>query len=155
KDSISSEWVKNEAAVASERGALVPALIDGVEPPLEFRRKQTADLIGWDGDPSHGGFQALCDGVAATTKISGIAPHQSPTRPVLGFYWNRRWTLGAITAIAVALGFGACRGLVVAPEQGGLSRREDIVVQQSSPQVKTVPTEAHGVNNPLSVNLGA
>jgi len=31
KDSISSEWVKNEAAVAAERGVLVPALIDLVQ----------------------------------------------------------------------------------------------------------------------------
>ena len=45
KDSILSEWVKNEAAVAAERGVLVPALIDNVKLPLEFRRKQTADLM--------------------------------------------------------------------------------------------------------------
>lgn len=30
KNSVSSEWVKNEAAVAAERGVLVPALIDPV-----------------------------------------------------------------------------------------------------------------------------
>ena len=54
--SVASEWVKNEASVASERGVLVPALIDSVRLPLEFRCKQTADLIGWDGDLSHGGF---------------------------------------------------------------------------------------------------
>jgi len=64
--SVASEWVKNEASVASERGVLVPALIDSVKLPLEFRRKQTADLIGWDGDSSHGGFQSLCEGIAAT-----------------------------------------------------------------------------------------
>src|SRR5579864_8974197 len=50
KNSISSEWVKNEAASAAEREVLVPALIDDVKPPLEFRRKQTANLIGWDHD---------------------------------------------------------------------------------------------------------
>src|SRR5882672_9927210 len=47
-DSISSEWVKNEAAMVAERGVLVPALIDNVKLPLEFRRRQTADLIGWE-----------------------------------------------------------------------------------------------------------
>ena len=57
--SIASEWVKNEAAFASERGVLVPAIIESVKLPLEFRRKQTADLIGWRGEASHGGFQAL------------------------------------------------------------------------------------------------
>jgi hypothetical protein len=54
--SIISEWVKNEAASAAERGALAPALIDNVKIPLEFRRKQTADLIGFDGDTSQSGF---------------------------------------------------------------------------------------------------
>ena len=53
KHSISSEWVKNEAAAAAARGMLVPALIDDVQTPLEFRRKQTANLIGWRQDPSH------------------------------------------------------------------------------------------------------
>ena len=37
--SIESEWVRNEAAAAAERGVLVPALIADVRPPLEFRRK--------------------------------------------------------------------------------------------------------------------
>jgi len=106
KSSISSEWVKNEAAVAAERGILVPALIDSIKPPVEFRRKQTAGLVGWDGDTSHWGFQALCDGVAAS--ITGMAPNQMTTPPLRGFRWNRRWiwTLGAIVAVA-ALVFGA------------------------------------------------
>jgi hypothetical protein len=76
KNSISSEWVKNEAAIAAERGVLLPALIDRVKLPLEFRRKQTADLIGWDGDVLHRGFQDLCDGITAKANISGIAPPQ-------------------------------------------------------------------------------
>jgi hypothetical protein len=44
--------------------------------------------------------------------------------------------------------------MIIPPKQDGLSRRDDIV-QKSSTRVKTVPTEAHGANNPLSVNLGA
>jgi hypothetical protein len=40
RNSVLSEWVKNEAAVAAERGVLVPALIDPVRLPLEFRRRQ-------------------------------------------------------------------------------------------------------------------
>jgi hypothetical protein len=64
RQSIDSEWVKNEAAAAAERGVLLPALIDAVKLPLEFRRKQTADLVDWTGQPSHEGFHALCEGVA-------------------------------------------------------------------------------------------
>lgn len=76
KHSIVSEWVKNEAAVASERGVLVPATIESVKLPLEFRRKQTADLIDWKGEPYHSGFQALCEGV---TNTIGGAPRQITT----------------------------------------------------------------------------
>ena len=44
KASVASEWVKNEAAAGSERGVLLPALIEAVTPPFEFRRKQTDAL---------------------------------------------------------------------------------------------------------------
>ncbi len=79
-DSISSEWVKNEAAVAAQRGVLVPVLIDSVKVSLEFRRKQTADLIGWDGSSSHPGFQALCEALEGTTMSDPATPHGSPIR---------------------------------------------------------------------------
>jgi TIR domain len=116
KDSIYSEWVKNEAAVGAERGVLVPALIDRVKLPLEFRRKQTADLVGWNGDPSHEGFQAICNGIAATITITGAVP-----RPVAvagsKFRWNRRWSLAGIAVIVVALGFGVYWGLIGVTQQ--------------------------------------
>jgi len=102
--SIGSEWVRNEAAVASERGVLVPATIESVKLPLEFRRKQTADLIDWKGEPSHSGFQALCEGV---TNTIGSAPlHPARLRQRQKFQWNRRWALAAIVTIAVAVGLG-------------------------------------------------
>jgi len=63
-ESVSSEWVKNEAAVAAERGVMLPANLDGTRLPLEFRARQTADLQGWDGEASHEGFAALCRGLS-------------------------------------------------------------------------------------------
>lgn len=77
--SIGSEWVKNEAAFAAQRGVLVPVLLDDVKVPLEFRRKQTADLIGWDGNPSHGGLQALID--ALVSERPQLAAAQATTPP--------------------------------------------------------------------------
>ena len=44
KTSVSSRWVKTEAAEGAERGILVPALIDNVKIPLEFKRIEAADL---------------------------------------------------------------------------------------------------------------
>jgi hypothetical protein len=50
--SVASTWVKTEAAEAMRRKILIPALIDGVKIPLEFRRLQAADLSNWQGDRS-------------------------------------------------------------------------------------------------------
>lgn len=49
ESSVASDWVKTEAAVGYQRKALVPALLERVEIPLEFRRVQAADLIAWRG----------------------------------------------------------------------------------------------------------
>jgi hypothetical protein len=112
KDSILSEWVKNEAAAAADRGVLVPALIDNIKLPLEFRRRQAADLMGWDGDPSHAGFQALCDGIARTAGIPAAAAlGDSTTQRKASSSWNQRWIVSSIAAIAVVLALGAYIGL--------------------------------------------
>ena len=131
KDSILSEWVKNEAAVAAERGVLVPALIDNVKLPLEFRRKQTADLVGWDGAPSHGGFQALCDGVATKANITGVAQGQPTAPPRRRFRWHRRWTLGAAAVLAIV-------GLITILIQAGVfdrsaKKRTEVNARQIAP----------------------
>ena len=124
KDSIASEWVKGEAAAAVQRGVLVPALIDNVKLPLEFSRRQTADLIGWEGDTSQAGFQALCDGITGT---AGMTPRStsdaSENRQAARDSWNQRWVLkgwwqtlpGVLMASAVFL--AALAALVAALNQ--------------------------------------
>lgn len=142
KDSIFSDWVKSEAAAAAERGVLVPALIDNVKLPLEFRRKQTANLVGWDGNPSHEGFQALCDAVATKATNRNAAQRQSTTVPPRGF-WQRRWLLGASVGIAV--------GIITALIQSGIfdgtakppvlaDKRADSPAQAQEPSTKIAGT---------------
>lgn len=101
---IESEWVKNEAAVAAERGVLVPALIDNVKLPLEFRRKQAADLVGWRGNELHPGYQGLCQGVAHA--MGKAAPRPRPRLVVHPAARRHRWVVPALAALAVALGLG-------------------------------------------------
>jgi len=48
--SVAAPWVKEEATVGKNRGVLVPARIDEVDPPLGFMMIQAADLVGWQGD---------------------------------------------------------------------------------------------------------
>lgn len=104
--SVVSEWVKSEAAVAAERQVLVPALIDDVKIPLEFRRRQTANLIDWGGDPAHEGFQALREGVTARLGMAAAprAPRPAVPHGVQKRSW-RVWTIaGAVIGIvAIAL----------------------------------------------------
>ena len=115
--SVSSEWVKSEASFALERGVLVPVVIDRVKLPLEFRRRQTVDLIGWNGDPIHEGFEALCDGISAITKDATsrtklVRPRLQPS-PL-----NRRWLVGLSSIVLIALCFTAYSLLLRRPLQG-------------------------------------
>jgi hypothetical protein len=104
--SIGSEWVRNEAAVGVRRGVLVPAMLERVQLPLEFGRKQTADLSGWNGDPSSSGFRALCEGVAAA--LGGPCPRQ-PRRPAVASPRDRRWIWLGIAIVVLGLGYGVSR----------------------------------------------
>jgi len=62
--SVVSDWVKGESADAAKRRILIPALIEDVKIPLEFRRLQTADLVGWQGSANHAGLRSLLESVA-------------------------------------------------------------------------------------------
>lgn len=104
KNSVDSEWVKTEAAVARDRGVLVPVMIEPVKLPLAFRRKQTADLVGWNDDTDHEGFQALCDGVA--TIITGAAPPQRLQKPAKQPKFKRSWMLIFASVIVLLAGAG-------------------------------------------------
>jgi beta-lactam-binding protein with PASTA domain len=61
--SVRSDWVKTEAAEAAKRKVLVPALIDEVKIPLEFRRIQAADLTHWNGHPDDPEFQKFLSAI--------------------------------------------------------------------------------------------
>lgn len=66
--SVSSDWVKTEASEGARRRIVVPALIEDVTIPLEFRRIQAANLVDWDSTTSHPGFKSLASAVAALVK---------------------------------------------------------------------------------------
>ena len=76
KASVASDWVKVEAADAAKRRILIPALIEEVTIPLEFRRIQSASLVDWRGASPHPGFDALIGSVASivgTSKASATS----------------------------------------------------------------------------------
>ena len=53
KNSVNSEWVKNEANDAAQRGVLVPVLLEPVALPLAFSRIEAALLTDWKGEEDH------------------------------------------------------------------------------------------------------
>jgi hypothetical protein len=77
-----------------------------VQLPLEFSRKQTADLTGWNGDPSSGGFQVLCEGVA--TVLGSPSPNQRHRSAVAPWH-DRPWIWIGIAVVLLGLGYGVSR----------------------------------------------
>ncbi|MFO1153984.1 MAG: toll/interleukin-1 receptor domain-containing protein [Rhodospirillales bacterium] len=107
-----SEWVGEEAEEARERGLLIPAMIEPVDPPLGFRRIQAADLVGWDGDDAHPGLQRLLvdiDAVLAASAASHPAPRPDQASPAGSDVstpascgpCRRRWAIAGLVGLAV------------------------------------------------------
>jgi hypothetical protein len=59
KDALKSKWVIDEAADGSDRGILLPILLDNVKPPLGFRQVQAISLSDWKDEPDHPGLNQL------------------------------------------------------------------------------------------------
>ena len=69
--SVLSEFVMDEASYAHRLGKLCPARIDGVDLPMGFGQTHTADMIGWDGETNHRGFQNVVSAVEARVGRKG------------------------------------------------------------------------------------
>jgi hypothetical protein len=71
QNSVTSEWVLEEAETGKRRGILIPVLLDDVEPPFGFGNIQAANLTAWNGDNSSPSFTHL---VADIAHILGPVP---------------------------------------------------------------------------------
>ncbi|MFZ1414837.1 MAG: CHASE2 domain-containing protein [Defluviicoccus sp.] len=67
--SIYKEFVTDEAEQGKRQEKLIPVLIDPVDPPLGFGRRQCANLVGWQGEWEFPDYQILLR--AITEKIDG------------------------------------------------------------------------------------
>ena len=66
--SLGSAWVQDEAAEGRDSGRLVPAILNGVKPPLGFRQLQCIDLSPWQ---RNGRSEPIDDLLAAVSKMAG------------------------------------------------------------------------------------
>jgi TIR domain len=105
KDSVSSRWVKTEAAEAAARGILVPALIDKVQIPLEFKRIEAADLSDWQVNSPHIEFDQLLKTVAGILGNSASPPTQIKQPFTNAKPQSQRWwkTLPGILTISACM----------------------------------------------------
>jgi len=145
--SIASSWVKTEAAEAMRRKILVPAVIDQVTIPLEFRRLQAADLSHWRGEPSHPELEKFFDSIGV--KIHGmgetgpavkleVTPPVQP-RPLIQ---PGRWTRAAWPAIAVIGALvGVLSGLMLSRSQQADTPRPADPVQVTAPVAQQPPQQ--------------
>ncbi len=77
--SVASRWVQNEAAEGAERDILVPAYIQQVEIPFEFRRLQAADLVPWLSGTDNIEFNLLLSSIGRVLKSPPKPrPHPKP-----------------------------------------------------------------------------
>jgi len=114
KDSVQSDWVRDEAALARDLGLLSPAMLDDSKPPLGFGQYHAVDLSTWSGQAEGAEFDrlihAVCQGALA--KPTDPAPQGAPEDRfkqrvnALGVFVQRRRLLlgGSVAALA---GFGA------------------------------------------------
>jgi len=112
RTSVTAEWVLNEASEGARRDILVPAILEPILPPLEFRRRHAADLSGWKPPKS---IDTLDEFLTAVDEVLGRSilsqeKRSIPTeelRPSFRFRAPRVWMwalLLGLTGVAFLIG---------------------------------------------------
>jgi TolB-like protein/Tfp pilus assembly protein PilF len=103
RNSVNSDWVRDEAAQGRERHRLVPLSLDGTHPPLGFRQIQMIDISGWNGRSNAPQLEAVRRGIAAA--MGQPVPARAAEKPKIGL--SRRTALaGGAGTVAVLAGGG-------------------------------------------------
>ena len=85
QESVKSDWVQNEAAEGNRRKILVPALIEEVEIPFEFRRIQAANFVDWNPaspNAEYDEFVSSIEGIVGEPKIVKTKKDHEPKKEV-------------------------------------------------------------------------
>lgn len=139
KVSVASNWVKTEAAEAASRGVLVPAVIENVVLPLEFKRIQAAGLAGWNGDPNHPELKSLLNAIERVMRGDssglGVRPLTAGDAEAGGRRAAMRSESESPPRARPKLGMvGVVAGLVVLTAAGYL-----MLKQSAQPERQTIP----------------
>jgi len=78
-DANKSDWVKDEAVYARDKGKLIPICLADCEAPIGFRQYQTVDFTKWKGDLAAEPVQLVLAAIA--DKAGGEAPAMTAPAP--------------------------------------------------------------------------
>jgi len=152
--SVASSWVKTEAAEAMRRKILVPALIEDVKIPLEFRRLQAADLSHWGGESDHPGLEEFFQSIDRKIQGSGVTEGPvtpavplpvHPPAPVPGRWTRPTWP----TVAAVAALVGAASGLTFWIGQQDKAAPPGNTAPPANAQIVSPPAQEVGPSRPV------
>ena len=104
-NSISSEWVKNEASEAAQRAVLVPLILEDISIPIAFKRIESAMLIGWTGEQDHTELEILYSSI--NTLLITKKETDTGTKTVLPATGTKHPRITAYAATAAAGFIGA------------------------------------------------
>lgn len=83
--SVASQWVREEARMARDKGKLIPVLLDGSMPPFGFGEVQGADLSAWRGEANNPAFARVVEAIRNATGGPSGPPNpallRTPPRP--------------------------------------------------------------------------
>ena len=82
--SVKSDWVRNEAAEAYRLEKLIPVLLDGTMPPLQFKSVHAIDLRLWDGSKDAvevGEMRSAVERRLHPEMASATVPHEASAAP--------------------------------------------------------------------------
>lgn len=106
--SAKSDWVREEARVASKAHKLVPVLLESMDPPFGFGGVQAVDFSAWTGGSQAPEFLQLC--TAVQVKLGASPPSPPPAqppaepKPASPSRWLWAAVAAPIVAVVVALG---------------------------------------------------
>ncbi|HZF16828.1 MAG TPA: TIR domain-containing protein [Steroidobacteraceae bacterium] len=113
--SVTSDWVRDEAARGRDLRKLVPVSLDGTPPPLGFGQYHSIDLSRWRGTAGSAEIADVIRSIASTTRKSIPKPQRTAKARPASAFLSRRALLASTAGLAVAgiAGFIAWRrGLI-------------------------------------------
>jgi hypothetical protein len=134
RHSTASQWVKEEARIALDKGKLIPAMLDASAPPFGFGEVQAANLTSFAGDRTQSEWRRLTGAIQAlfgegprprarpaanTTAQSGWRGPEpvSTAAPAKDNGWLK-WVGGAVAAVVVLGVIGSLSGGGDGPQPG-------------------------------------